>query len=529
MSRRSGRPPGRYQHWAVAIVPLVSALALFVRRLDRVQTGPDAGVFIGLVRNLRSSGSLTSLTDQYWIRLSPAETVARLGDIPVPDFGPLYPLSVAIVPAPLDVAFLVVHVAALFVAVGALGLVTHRATGSVGAAIAAQVIALWGPFTPDLFFFEGRPLDLFGMIGSDGPAVAWWLLGFALLTGAVGRITPDTVPRWTGVAVVATLGAAMLTRYAMAGAVVGLLGGLLWARWRAPTRDRRWWLVALSLPIPVVWQLLIYPLLVGGAGPKGLALHRGNIGPIGTTIAGWFGFGVHTLTAGTVVVVMTVVALAAVALAARPGGVPSLAAAAAVGHIVVLIAARQLLDAGLNLREERHMLLVRFLLAILVVCGVREVVGRAAGALGASSQRAAVAASAPVLAVVVVLAAPGWPGPRQLKPERDQLAVEPWLAEHGNLPVLSNNSEDWYVRTGVPAADLPRGIEATTLAAREVGAEVAELGLEAGTVVQAYRSGFFEAVDLRDVPCAVVGDVWTDSTLDGFELAVIDLRECAPS
>ena len=521
------------RRWGIAIVPLVSAVALFVRRIDRVQTGPDAGVFAGLVRNLRSSGSLTSLTDQYWIRLSPAETVARLGDIPVPDFGPLYPISVAIVPAPLEVAFLAVHIAALVVAVGAVGLVTHRATGSVGAAIAAQVIALWGPFTPDLFFFEGRPLDLFGMIGSDGPAVAWWLLGFALVTGALGRITPDAVPRWTGAAVVATLGAAMLTRYAIAGAVVGLLGGLLWARWRAPTRDHRWWLVALSLPIPVAWQLLIYPLLVEGAGPKGLALHRGTIAPIGTTIAGWFGFGVHTRTAGTVVVVVTVVALAAVALATRPGGVPSLAAAAAVGHIVVLIAARQLLDAGLNLREERHMLLVRFLLAVLVVCGVREAVGRAVAALGASRQRVAVAASAPVLAVLVVLAAQGWPGPLQLKPERVQLAVGPWLAEHGDLPVLSNNSDDWYLHTGIPAADLPRGAEATTTAPRNVDVEIAELALAApsGRVVQAYRLPFFPATDLRDVPCAVVEDVWTDfpEVLDGFELAVIDLRDCVPA
>ena len=236
--------------------PRFRRIALFVRRIDRVQTGPDAGVFIGLVRNLRSSRSLTSLTDQYWIRLSPAETVARLGDIPVPDFGPLYPLSVAIVPGPLDVAFLVVHIAALFVAVGALGLVTHRATGSVGAAVAAQVIVLWGPFTPDLFFFEGRPLDLFGMIGSDGPAVAWWLLGFALLTGALGRITPDTVPRWTGVAVgrrhsaAAMLGAALRHRRRggriARGPAVGADGG-----GHGGTADRRWWLAALSLADPV--------------------------------------------------------------------------------------------------------------------------------------------------------------------------------------------------------------------------------------------------------------------------------------
>ena len=47
--------------------------------------------------------------------------------------------------------------------------------------------------------------------------------------------------------------------------------------------------------------------------------------------------------------------------------------------------------------------------------------------------------------------------------------------------------------------------------------------------MQAYRGGFFDAVDLRDVPCAAIGDVWTapDDVLGGFELAVVDLTACA--
>ena len=84
--------------------------------------------------------------------------------------------------------------------------------------------------------------------------------------------------------------------------------------------------------------------------------------------------------------------------------------------------------------------------------------------------------------------------------EEAPIAVGPWLAEHGDLPVMSNNSEDWYVRTGVPAADLPRSIEATTFAARDIDRELADLGRDVGTVVQAYRGGFFDSVDLRDVP-----------------------------
>ena len=64
------------------IAPAVSVVALWVRRVDRLQHGPDAGVFAGMVRNLRSSLSLTSPTDQFWIRLSPSDTVAHLGHIP---------------------------------------------------------------------------------------------------------------------------------------------------------------------------------------------------------------------------------------------------------------------------------------------------------------------------------------------------------------------------------------------------------------------------------------------------------------
>ena len=67
----------------------------------------------------------------------------------------------------------------------------------------------------------------------------------------------------------------------------------------------------------------------------------------------------------------------------------------------------------------------------------------------------------------------GWPSPNPLLPAPDDVAVAPWIAEHGNLPVLSNNSEDWYVVTGLPAADLPRTIEATTFAVRDVDTELA--------------------------------------------------------
>ena len=69
--------------------------------------------------------------------------------------------------------------------------------------------------------------------------------------------------------------------------------------------------------------------------------------------------------------------------------------------------------------------------------------------------------------------------------------------------------------------------EASTGQARDIGAEVAALAAVVPRVVQAYRPSFFVDIDLRTLPCAVVGDTWTGPELDGFELAVIDLSGCA--
>jgi hypothetical protein len=391
------------------------------------------------------------------------------------------------------------------------------------------VIAIWGPFWPDLFFVEGRPLDLFAMIGYDGPAVAWWLAGFAVVAGAVTARDdhPDRLGSWSAMAVVVLLASAVLTRYAMAGGVVGLIVGLLWARWSWGAPERRWRLVLLALFIPLTWQVLVYPLLLENTGPKAFAVHRGDISPIGSTLGGWFGLELVGRRAD-VLIILIVAALVLVAVRARPGNVVSLASAAAAAQILLLVLARQFLDASLNLREERHVLLVRFLLTLLAVCGVRALVSRVTAARGDRVQRIAVAVAAPALAVAAAIAAAGWPGPRELRPPRTQLAVGTWLSEHGNRPVLSNISEGWYMLTGVPAADLPRTVEPTTLVRRNVDIEIAELAVTFGTVVQAYRPGFFDSVDLRDVACASVQDVLTApaDALSGFELALVDLTQC---
>jgi hypothetical protein len=59
-----------------------------------------------------------------------------------------------------------------------------------------------------------------------------------------------------------------------------------------------------------------------------------------------------------------------------------------------------------------------------------------------------------------------------------------------------------------------------------VDAEVAALAGRAGAVVQAYRSGLLDTVDLRALPCARVAATSGDADLDGFELAVVDLTGC---
>ncbi|MGI9053234.1 MAG: hypothetical protein ACR2HQ_11400 [Ilumatobacteraceae bacterium] len=524
-----GSPPAKLRRlWPLLMVPLLAAAALVVRRVDRVQAGPDAGVFVGLVSNLRSSGALTSLTDQFWIRLSPAATVARLGDVPVADFGPLYPAVVAAVPASVDVAFLVIHVLALFAAVLAVGLITRRATDSTLAAVSAGSIAIWGPSSPQLFFPDDRPLDLFARIGADGPAVAWWLLGFAVVVGAMSRCDRPRSRRWIGAATTALLlAAAVLTRYALVGAVAGLLVALLLARWRKG--DRRWPPVAAAMTLPLLWPVLIYPVVVGGAGPKSLAWHPGGLAPIGTTMGGWFGLDVAG-GVGVAVVGAALLGFGVVCGLARAGGVASLAAASAAGQLAILVIGRFTLDAGLNVREERHLLLVRFLLAILVVCGLHALAVRVTANASDIVRRAAPGVIAVGLALLVGVTSGVLPIPRPLRPLEPPLAVEAWLADRGDPPVLSNNSEDWFVRTGVPAADLPRTIEPSTSAPRDVTAELAELATVAPVVVQAYRPGFFESVDLRTVPCAATTEVWTarPEVLGGFELAVVDLTRCGP-
>ncbi len=235
-------------------------------------------------------------------------------------------------------------------------------------AIAAQLIALWGPLAPDLFFPHGGPLDLYATFGSDGLAVALVLAGLAIV---VAGHDDHGAWRWIGIAAAVVLAASMLTRYAMAGAVAGILIGLLIARLRAA--DRRWPWAAAAIAIAVAWQLLVYPLLVADAGPKSLVSHRGDIAPLGTTIAGWFGPTV-TGTLAAAIFVSVVIGLFLVAVLARPGGVVALSAFAAGGQAVIVVVARDYLDAALNLREERHVLLVRFVAAILIVTGVTNVI-----------------------------------------------------------------------------------------------------------------------------------------------------------
>ena len=426
----------------------------------------------------------------------------------------------AIVPAPLDVAFVLVHCAALLVAVSAVGYLALRATQSVPMATAAQLIALWGPLSPDLFFHNGSPLDLYASFGSDALAVALMLAGLAIVVAGpadTGRW------RWIGIAATTTLAAAILTRYAMAGAVAGLLIGLVLARVRSG--DRRWPWAAVAIAVAVGWQLLVYPLLVDDAGPKSLVFHRGDIAPLGTTMAGWFGIAVTGVLgcrdpprrrhrprrprrAGPT---------------GRRGRPLRLAAA---GQLAIVVVARQYLDAGLNLREERHVLLVRFVAAILIVTGLTNVIRWVMARRGADDAGRAVALGAIGIVVLAAATAGGWPIPEPLIPERPTLAVEPWIDDHGLPGRLERQRHlvpaDRRCRRRCPAPG--RGVD-------RAGSRRASRGRGArrhrARIVQAYRPSPFVDVDLRTLPCAVVGDTWSGAESTASSLAVIDVSSCA--
>ena len=522
------------QRGVLLALPAAVGTALFVsRRTLRLQLGPDQGVFVGMVRSLRDSGSLASVTDAFWIRLSPAETVDRLGRIPVADFGPVYAVTVAVTPAPLAVAFVVVHALAVFVALASVSYLTWRATQSFVMAAVAASVAVWGPFTADLIFGDlARPLDILGTIGSDGLAAATFLAGLAVLATIAPASAPraDARPeRWWCRSVLAAglLATAVLTRYAMAGAVIGLLATLGAARLR--TGDRRWVWPATALGLATAWVVVVAPVLAGTGGPKTLAAHPIDVAPLGTVVAGWFGLSLDA-SAAVVALVAFVVVLVGVAALARAGGIVALAAAAGLFQLAAVGGSRAFLDISLNLREERHLLLVRFLIAVVLVAGVAHGARAAAAALVSTERvrRVGVAAAGAAIAVLSAWLADGGPGPApEVAGPPPLLAASSWLAARGELPVVTNVPDIWYVRTGRPAVDVPRRLEWTTLAPRDVAAEISDLASVAPRVVVAHRPGVFEGVDLRMWPCSRVEEILIGPDLDGFELAVVDLRACA--
>ena len=317
-----------------------------------------------------SSGSACSRP-----RPSPGSATSRS-----PTSAPLYPLAVAIIPAPLDVAFLVVHVAAAFVAVAALGLVSSPSArpDRCCAAIAAPGDRAVGPVHAGLLLpRRAGPLDLFGMIGSDGPAVACGVASPWLPSPS--DASPGAVPRWSGdrrrCDVASPRRCSRATR--SPARWLGLLAGLVVGEgaWRRPT-------LAPGAPV----ALRASPALVAaacstrcscrGCGTEGPSPHIAeHIAPIGTD---------HSPAGSASSVPRGRAGIGRrrghrrspwppSRWLARPGGVRrSLAAVGGRAHRRADRRRPQLLDAGFNLREERHVLLIRFLLAVLVVCGVRE-------------------------------------------------------------------------------------------------------------------------------------------------------------
>lgn len=185
---------------------MACAFAVLVHTRGTAAPTSDSGVYVGLARNLHGHGSLTAPTDPNWLLVSPAQVAARRGFVPIPDFAPVYSALGALTPDPVD-GFSAAHVLALFVVLGALGAVVHRATRSLFAALLAQMVFAVGPTgeVPGLPHFTS--LDLASVIQADLIALAFFVAAFCLI---VVR-SHDERP----VAVIATLlAAATLTRFA---------------------------------------------------------------------------------------------------------------------------------------------------------------------------------------------------------------------------------------------------------------------------------------------------------------------------
>lgn len=470
------RRPPRSALLALLVVPIVAAGLLLARSDGRLTDAPDSGIYRGLAANVAEHRSFTTPGDQVWLRLSPAEVVARRGFVPVADFAPLYPVVLAAPPAG-DGTAVALHALALAGAIAAVGLLVARATGRAGAGLVAQIFVLFGPVRAAPFALQATTADLYLQALPDGLA-ATLLVGAVAVAGWPDRSDASGRRVW---AAAGGLAVACLLRYALLGAVAGLALAA-WADGRrhpsgSPARaaSRRAGWVTAAAGVPALAWSIGYRFATHGPGAKSFTVAAVDESSVGLAVAGWVGVdpGPSAFWGYTALAVVLALTLAAVTHRSR---VVRVAGAALAGYLALHLATPILLDRSFTSASDRTLLSVRLLLVVIVAGLVGAPRGdRDRAARPARAPVRTAPAPAPVLglglvAVLIVVGA----GPRLFHLPTGAGPVR-LTAAAPTVPVLTN-APDWvFLHLASPVVDLPRDREPTTGARRDLRAEAADL------------------------------------------------------
>lgn len=416
----------------------------------------DSGVMVGLAANLRQHGSLTSPADPGWLLASPAESAARWGFVPIPDFAPVFPAIGAITPDPVH-AFTVAELMSLFAVVVAIGVLILWATRSMFTTVLTQVVFVVGP-TRVLPRFT--VLDLAAFIQYDVVAIAFVLSGIcALIVGLRGNARAAV-----GAGLLFTLGC--LTRYAMLGVVIGIGVGLLLTRppKRAVGHRSCVWACAAAVVATFAW-IAGYQWWMSSGPAKVVRLHIDDTAKVGRSMIGWTGLPLND-TVGLVALAV-VVGLGLAAAVWGPSVLIRTVGAALVGYLVVHLATRWFFDASYSVASERTMLPVRILALVLVVTW--------AFVLCSQFRRPWLPAAA--MAIVLVIWTAGGLLSGFSVPDPSPSAAATTVNPRG-LPVIADSADQMYLQLGVPVVGLPRSIESSTEERRAVRADTKALVAE---------------------------------------------------
>ena len=506
--------------WAVGArwsIPTLTAAVVLARRRTRLQDNTDGHMFTAIARNLRCCLSLSSPTDQYWIRLSPARTFAVMPSIPVSDVGPVYPVLAAIVPGPLDATFLAINVVACAAVLGVLAAVIARATGSVIAAVAGSALLVVGPIQTGLFA-HATFANFAGDHGYD-------VFAAALLAGAISCLAdhPGHPPRLRRATILLTL--ASLTRYALVAVPLSfvVLGVVGHRHGRSAAAVRRAGAVAAC--ISLAWQYALYPLVYGSA-PKAFAYHRSSARGVLRVVLGWFGadglVDRHVLLAASLFVALFA-ALGMIIVRRLPTSAAALLATSVVAVSATIVAGQAFLVSDILLNDERHYLPVRLCLMTLVVCEAHRALTRAMW-----PRRLAIGVTLGVFALLAIRSSSPLPDPLQPRARVD--TVQSALRRWPDVLVMSDESTAMLALYDRPALSMITATESTTGRVHDPVADLVDLASGDGApnelLVIELAPGWRQTLWLPDVACVAVRSAVTDESAR-VRIALVDISGCA--